>query len=132
MRIPWSKEMMIGHLSLDSDHERIIALVNGLNDAISTSANAGLQIDKYCQIIDCFGDHFAREEQIMLSTKYPDADSHRKEHWYLFDQLTKMTYLFECNAPMAEQNIIAFLNKWFFHHVMISDMKLASHLFGQT
>ena len=131
MRIPWSKEMMIGHLLLDSDHERIVALVNDLNDSISTSTNSGRLIDKYCQIIDCLGEHFAREEQIMISSRYPEADCHRKAHWFLFDQLTKMTYLLESNAPMAEQNIITFLNEWFFHHVMISDKKLAAHLFGQ-
>ena len=131
MRIPWSRELMIGHLLLDSDHERIVSLVNELNDSISSSVNRGELIDKYCQIIDCMGEHFTREEHIMILSKYPEADCHRKAHWYLFDQLTKMTHLLECNAPMAEQNIITFLNEWFFQHVMISDKKLAVHLLAQ-
>ena len=131
MRIPWSEQMMIGHLLLDSDHERIVALINDLNDSISSSANCGRLMDKYCQIIDSLGEHFTREEQIMISVKYPEADCHRKAHWYLFDQLTKMTHLLECNAPMAVQNIITFLNEWFFQHVMISDKKLAAHLLHQ-
>ncbi|MEI6558051.1 MAG: hemerythrin family protein [Rhodospirillaceae bacterium] len=131
MRIPWSEEMMIGHLLLDSDHEHIVALVNELNDTVSNCANRGLLVNKYCQIIDCLGEHFTREEHIMISSKYPEADCHRKAHWYLFDQLTKMTYLLESNAPMAEKNIITFLNEWFFQHVMISDKKLAAHLLGQ-
>ena len=67
----------------------------------------------------------------MISAQYPEADLHRKAHWQLFDQLTKMTHLLECRAPMAEQNIITFLNGWFFQHVMISDKKLAAHLLNQ-
>ena len=131
MHISWSQEMMIGHSLLDSDHERIVSLINDLNDSISSNSNFGRLIDEYCKIIDCLGEHFTREEQIIISTKYPDTDSHRKAHWYLFDQLTKMTYLLESNAPMAEQNIIIFLNEWFFQHVVISDKMLAVHLLGQ-
>ena len=61
MHIPWSKEMMIGHLLLDNDHESIVALVNDLNDSIHSNANRGQILDKYCQIIDCMGERFTRE-----------------------------------------------------------------------
>ena len=128
MRIPWSREMLIGHPQLDSDHELIVTLINDLNETILSSANRVFVIDKYCQIIDCVGEHFAREEHIMITSKFSETDCHRKAHWDLFDQLTKMTHLLECNAPMSEHNLILFLNEWFCHHVMVADRKLAEHL----
>jgi len=120
--------MKIGHSLLDSEHEHIVGLISDFGYKIKNHIVWRDVMNMYGEIVDCLLEHFVREEQIMVSAKYPYTDPHRSEHSYLFERLTAMTLQLEAECAGAEEDIILFLDEWFYTHVMISDRKFAEYL----
>ena len=132
MGIQWSDGMMIGHPSLDADHNAIIDKINDFEALIKCSTERNFLSQKYGEIVECLSDHFLREEQIMSAAKYLGTQNHASAHGELFSKLSDMTLLIENEHPDIESVILEFLHTWLFGHVMALDKAfvefLASHV----
>lgn len=88
--------------ALDLDHRKMIDQVNAITREIDTG-NAEDCKTLVADFVVFSKQHFAREEQLLVSIKYPDVDKHRKHHRDLFDKLDHMLEF----ARMAPENDIA-------------------------
>ena len=119
---------MIGHPVLDAEHATIIEKINDFEALIVCSSEKTDLSRLYGDIVECLSEHFIREEQIMMSARYHDAEKHTAAHGELFNKLSHMTLLIENSDPHVESVILDFLHKWFFGHVMTLDKAFVDFL----
>lgn len=125
----WNDRLMTGIAVIDSDHQRLVAMINDLYDAIQAGrSHAQIQgllgnLTEYTRV------HFAREERLFAATSYAEAAEHKAEHdgmvcWVeeILAQVEKATAV----APSLE--VMNYLKDWLFDHILGSDQRYVPHL----
>ena len=128
----WTKEMSVGVGILDSDHQKLVGLLNDLHDAL----RAGRSKDALGKILDSLIDytktHFAREERFFAQTNYPDTAAHKKLHDDLTRQVLDVQKKYKSGAtPVLSIEVMDFLKKWLVDHIQGTDKKYGPHLNGK-
>ena len=88
--IEWDESIALHIPAIDAQHKELIGWINALYDAVQKGEGAQL-IDEILQkLINYVCEHFAAEEQLMLSYNFPDFTSHRQEHDYFVQKLKEI------------------------------------------
>ncbi len=124
--VEWSEKMSVGVPELDADHKQIIEVINRLGadaddgtrrHAVRQSLFALLRYAEY---------HFAREEEVMAACQYPQIREHKREHRDFVDRINQLHRQFdeapEDTAAVVNEALLAFLEDWLNHHILIQDM----------
>ena len=79
-RLDWSSELSVCIPEIDAEHQRFIALVNALNEAII--GRKGLAVIRQCMqaIVDDAVAHFSHEEELFKEWGYSAAAEHAQKH----------------------------------------------------
>jgi hemerythrin len=125
--IKWTRKMSVGVPELDQDHKGLLAVINELEthgtdvadeEAVKRSLNWLL---RYAQT------HFAREQAVMRSCKYPLLSDHIDEHRDFIDRMQETIASYDesqAQAPAESRDeLIAYLENWWRHHILAEDMK---------
>ncbi|MCK5165794.1 MAG: hemerythrin family protein [Rhodospirillaceae bacterium] len=128
--ISWDYRLAIDGGSIDSDHKKIIEVINRFLSKVGKFESAAEIMDILEELHSQANDHFRREEELQRLIKYPDRDIHFTEHNRLS---TKLEKLMEEVRPTggAYVNIMGhkvadFIHEWLFTHILKSDMKMRS------
>ena len=115
---------------IDDQHKELLNLVNEF-----LSHSSGNEADEqvyFKSVIDhavnYIKTHFATEEKIMLATKFPEYDEHKKEHEKFVLTVVKTAKEYDAGKRMVLRNFANFLKEWVLTHVAIVDVKY-SHYF---
>ena len=125
----WSDKLSVGVEVFDSDHKRLVAMVNELFDAV----NAGKGKDALGRVLDGLvtytKTHFAREEEYFKKHGYPDMAAHMKEHHDLATQVLEVQKKWNAgqNAVLSME-VLNFLKNWLLQHIQGSDRKYGPFL----
>lgn len=123
-RLEWTDELTVGNATIDSDHRRLISLINRLDAAIVSGeepATLGSILD---ELATCTKAHFSREECLMQRIRYPEFNSHKSQHDGLLSDLTKIQRTFHSGELPLSERTSAFLSKWLILHICTSDIAL--------
>ena len=125
----WTEKMSVGVGVIDTDHQKLVSMVNELYDGIQ----AGKGKEKLGPVLDALVDytkmHFAREEKFFAQTVYPDAPAHKKEHEALTKQVADVQAKFKAGATSTlSLEVMNFLKNWLITHIQGSDKKYGPHL----
>jgi len=121
----WDGSLSVGNMMIDDDHRTLVACINDLFDA-------GIDDKAVVEhVLDVLGtytvQHFAREEELMGESHFPDLVAHKKEHALLLklylDHREKIT-----KGEESRDDVLKFLKMWLLGHIKQSDIKLAGHL----
>jgi hemerythrin-like metal-binding protein len=121
----------IGHPRIDADHEKLIGLVNRLDDAVQ----AGLFDDcrtLFDSFIEAAREHFAREEQILRAAGFPRLTQHCVYHWGLLQRAHSVRRMCGDMSDRTEirdcfENLVSFM----IDDVILGDMDFKSFLQDQ-
>ena len=83
----WTDELRTGHALIDSDHRKLITMVNALFDAMEKGQASDIVAKVMHNLIIYTKEHFAREEAEMMRINYAGALSHKSEHSALIRQV---------------------------------------------
>ncbi len=120
--IRWTPDMSVGIESLDSDHQKLLALINQLDDAIEQRKGQQQIGDVLTELINYTLYHFAREEALMDACKYPDAETHAHAHEVLRLQVTHIRDRFVSNPDsIHDREVLSFLKNWLTSHILGRD-----------
>jgi hemerythrin len=122
----WSQQLSLGNRFLDADHQRIIALINELHDAMQKRAGEAI-VGKvlFDLIVYCKG-HFMREEEHMIKIAFAGYNAHKQEHEALLAKVNTLHRAFkEGNGASLTIQTAHFLRDWLSSHILKSDMELA-------
>ena len=128
----WTEKMSVGIGVIDTDHQKLVSMVNELYDGIQ----AGKGKEKLGSVLDALVDytkmHFAREEKFFAQTAYPDSAAHKKEHEALTKQVADVQAKFKAGATSTlSLEVMNFLKNWLINHIQGSDKKYGPHLNGK-
>jgi len=129
--ITWGAEYSVGISSIDAQHQKLVVLVNDLNDAMAQGKGKDVLEKILAGLVDYPKTHFAHEESLFKTYGYPEATAHKMKH----DDLTKKVLQFQqdLNAGKAVMSvqIMSFLKDWLLNHIKGTDMKYSAFLKGK-
>lgn len=121
--VNWSNLFRLGIPRVDDDHERLLALLEGVLEALA----AGDPPDVVTSRIDVLATeteaHFAREEDLLDQADYPGLAAHRAEHDRLLSHLRHMRKLLQSGVPTGDDGskTALVLRDWLFQHIREDD-----------
>lgn len=126
-KIEWSNDLLVNVEAIDSDHQKLFALMNAIfSTAHHGAATINSAIGALCNYTK---EHFAREQESMRRTNYPALSAHIYEHEHLVFQLeTMINRLMEVGPAAVDESLAAFLEEWLTSHILKFDMEYAAYL----
>ncbi|MGO9483711.1 MAG: bacteriohemerythrin [Rhodomicrobium sp.] len=118
----WTDEFSVGIEEINSDHKRLLELVNELHDAVQAGAGRkvlGKILDGLMLYVNY---HFAHEEGLFLRLNYPGYERHRRQHQALTITVKEIHEDFQSGSSDAlPQQVLEFLKNWLYEHILGSD-----------
>lgn len=127
--ITWTTSCLVGHKTLDEDHQKLALLFNEVLAACSVGAESAIIERALEAAIALTRTHFAREEAVLEAAGYPDLAAHRQEHQVLMKQLLAFGGQLTGGAPMnVDPTVAGFLREWAVRHILGHDRGYAAYL----
>ncbi len=125
--IQWRDEYSVGSKAMDLQHQRLIDLINNVDELIQK----GSDLDKLDPVLDAVVDytktHFASEEAHMEKMGYPDLENHKDGHRVLTRQVSDICEEAKGRDPEVMSRMLVFLETWLIGHIVGIDKKYASY-----
>lgn len=126
--ITWSNQLSVGVQEIDTQHQKLVQLINGLHDhMLAGDANdiMGKVLDR---VIDYTGFHFGTEERLMAEHGYPESPAHKNEHQKLVATAVDLQSKLRTGQAHITMETMKFLRDWLQHHIMQSDKAFGAFL----
>ncbi|MBK7078288.1 MAG: hemerythrin family protein [Myxococcales bacterium] len=122
MLMEWGPKLSVGIQSFDAEHQKLVAMVNDLFDAINTGKGKEKLGVVLGALIDYTVTHFQHEEREMKAHNFPAFAKHKEEHDALTKQVAEVRQKFAAgnNAALSAE-VMAFLKNWLIKHIMGTD-----------
>lgn len=128
--IKWDPTLSVGVDVIDEQHKTWIKHLNSIEAAIETRQGPDKIAETLHFMVDYVHVHFAAEEKLMASQKYPDAREHEAKHAELRATLDGMEQDFrEDGATHTLAEAVGHtLSNWLRDHIHNVDQKLGTFL----
>ena len=124
MSLQWREQLSVGNDLIDSDHQRLIEIINQANHSLQANSRAGLlaaleDLDKYSR------QHFTLEEKIAEAVGFKGLGHLHDSHMGLLQKLGQIAHEIgdQWDKPTAD-HFGQFLRDWLINHVIKEDMLL--------
>jgi hemerythrin len=123
--VKWKKEYSIGVPKIDSQHKKIIGIVNQAMGLQFSDQNNNKEVEEVLDNLrNYFKEHFRTEEEYMLAHQYAGYELQRKEHSQFIDRLCEAEKEQYMNGRVTSINIFNFIWDWFSHHIIVLDKQI--------
>jgi hemerythrin len=127
--VTWSASYSIGVKLIDDQHKGLLDIVNDLfNHATGKEAEERIYfkevIDQAVQYIKM---HFQTEEKLMISTKFPGYEEHKKSHDEFTLMVVKSVKDFGSGKRLVLEKFAYFLKNWVLTHIAVEDKQYADY-----
>jgi len=119
--LTWNKSYSVGVQALDSQHTVLFGLLNDLHAAMMKGQAQSLTGPLLRKLADYTRSHFAAEEQMMASARYPGLTDHRAKHRDLIRQVEEFSGRFEKGEIALNLHLMNFLRDWLMNHIQKTD-----------
>lgn len=108
----WNPAYDTGIVSIDDDHHRMVAALNGIHDLIAGNAGAAAIAEALGEFHTAAAAHFALEERILQEERHPDFPARRQIHYRLLDQVRDVMDAYEAGAYGSGEQLPTTLRQW--------------------
>ena len=129
--IDWTPELSVSVKQIDEQHQRLVALVNDLHQAMKQGQGAQVLAETFTKLLDYTKYHFSTEEKLFEQYGYPRAKEHAAQHRDLEHQAAKLQADFDSGKVLVSVQVLEFLKEWVTKHIMGSD-KAYSAFFNEA
>jgi hemerythrin len=126
--ITWSRMLSTGINEHDTQHKKLIDLINQLNDAMLAGHGTNALGTVLAEMVNYTVLHFDHEEKLMEKHKYEDAQAHKAEHAKFVQTTGEFKKRFDSGHAVASAEIMDFLRGWLISHIMKTDKRFAHAL----
>jgi hemerythrin len=126
--ITWTNALSVGIKQLDEQHQHLVALINGLHDAMKAGTGKEVLGTTLKDLAEYTVYHFGTEEQLFKDHAYPDAPAHAAEHKQLTRQVLEVKRKFDLDQPVVTIDLLQFLRSWLNDHIKGVDKRYTSFL----
>lgn len=129
MRITWSPEYELGIAVIDRQHQRIVELINTLDQLLDDpDAHLGVSRVLY-DLVDYTESHFGFEEDLLQAAGFAGVDEHHGAHQNFARQISVMQRRHEAGEDVAGL-LLALLERWLVQHILAEDAGYAARVSG--
>jgi len=128
--LEWDESIALHIPAIDAQHKALIGWINALNDAVQKGEGELIIDETMKKLVNYVFEHFAAEEQLMLSYNFPGFTSHRQEHDYFVQKLKEIQGGFQDSAETS-RNTLDFLVDWIVCHIKGTDQNYGRFILGK-
>lgn len=121
--VKWEDKYSVGIESMDSQHKKIIQLINNVFDELRGEGKHARLMEIIDGLVDYTHVHFKSEETIFEKFGYSETEEHKAEHKKFITQLADFKKGFEEGKIPLTMDIVTFLEDWLFSHILGTDQK---------
>lgn len=121
----------VGIAEIDLQHRRLVEIINQIEAALDSGADAQSLRDLLDVLIQFTEFHFFSEEHFMRRHGFPGEAPHREGHHHLVDQLLALRAELTSTAKNEICHTIGFLADWLLDHIVNADRELGAFLQAQ-
>ncbi|HRS19487.1 MAG TPA: bacteriohemerythrin [Bacteroidales bacterium] len=126
--IIWNNMYSVNVESLDTQHKKLVELVNQLHDSIKSGQKDKVLTGIYNELIGYTITHFRDEEALMRKAGYADLEDHIDIHRSLVERVKKLQKDYFDGNPNAWNETLEFLRNWLLKHIAGTDKKYSQAL----
>jgi hemerythrin-like metal-binding protein len=127
--LSWNAQFSVGVPEIDVQHQRIVALINELYDAIESGESEAAVNRTLHALVDYTQTHFLFEERLMREAGYPDYADHVAMHEGLVLKVADLAEMNRQDGSVKLGNVlIGFLYDWLTHHILEHDKLYVPYL----
>lgn len=115
----WQEDLDTGIQVIDSQHKRIVEMINQLHDA-QAQHDRELLGNVIEELVDYTISHFAFEETLLEDSGYQFTRAHKKVHELFIKRVSDYRMRFEAGEDVAEE-LKGLLGRWLFNHIRNDD-----------
>lgn len=122
MPIEWLDDYATGIARIDQDHQRLVELINRVEDAIRNRYSSAAVAAIFEELEEYASEHFGREERLMADSGYDGLDAHIASHRLFVGQLeTLEAAIVASGDEVALDGLFEFLSTWLVSHILRED-----------
>jgi hemerythrin-like metal-binding protein len=124
----WADDMVIDGGPIDSDHKKLVDLVNELHSA--TTEGRGFEVIEkiMTELIGYTRAHLEREERLMASLRFPNLERHKIGHMHFAKQLDELQKKYSEGSLTVASQLSTVLRDWLSLHIRRSDKEIKMFL----
>ena len=126
--IEWGEELEIGLPSVDGQHEKLVSIINTLNDALEIGSANRVLSSVFDDLCDYTQFHFAYEEKLFKQYHYKETEKHIQEHQELIANIRVLKRKMREGDFMVSVETMSFLKDWLSVHILQSDKAFVPYL----
>jgi hemerythrin-like metal-binding protein len=126
--IEWNEDLTIGQQDIDTEHQQIMLTINQLHQAIGSGEPSSKVDAAFDRMMQYTRTHFAHEEALMESRRYPELSEHKRQHEGFVKRLTQLHGQYAGGHREAGVDLLNLLSSWWMTHISTADTRLAEHL----
>ena len=119
--IHWDNSFSVNVAEIDRQHERLVAMINELNDAMLQGKAKEVLGPLINRLFHYAETHFKTEETYFQRFGYPDAESHKREHADFVAKVRDFKGQFDKNLLGLSVEMLIFLSDWWRRHIKVVD-----------
>ncbi len=132
MQIDWNDSFRGGIESIDTQHHKLVKLVNDLGREMLRGRGSKVLLDVLGRLSDYTAFHFKAEEDLMKKHNYPDYEKHQGYHLEFKRELAEYVQRYRKGDSLLHQDVFRFIKNWVLWHIRDNahevDKKLARYL----
>lgn len=124
----WKDEYSVGIESLDTDHRKLLDLINKLQTAVHYQTGDIFEKEALDDVIAYTKYHFSREEKLMEEANYPDIIAHKETHKLMIDKVNGFVKDYENQGHEVLEDVANYLKNWLIEHINGTDQEYTAVL----
>ncbi len=119
--ITWGPKLEIGIGIIDSQHKRLVNLINQLDEAMKEGRGADAVGKTLEGLIDYTHTHFRTEQELLKEHDYEDYALHCREHRIFTDQIEIYRDRLDAGSLRISGDVMEYMRGWLLTHIGSSD-----------
>lgn len=126
--IVWSDALAVGITEIDTQHQKLVQLINGLHDHMLKGDAHEIMQKVLDRVIQYTVMHFQTEEALMAKHGYPHTPTHKREHADLTKHAVELQQKLNSGNGRITMETMTFLRDWLQNHILKTDKLFGAFL----
>ena len=122
-KMKWDATFSVGVPSMDQEHQRIIQMINTLQDQFVAASTPAAVAELLAQMTRYALEHFMHEEQLLAEHQYPRLLEQRAQHAGYRKKNQDLCRVTQGAIVRTPEALHTFLRQWWTHHILEEDMR---------
>jgi methyl-accepting chemotaxis protein/hemerythrin len=126
--LEWDSHFSVGFDVIDSQHKRLIEMINELYESFITGDARHKVSDIVNDMTEYANYHFLTEEQCFERYGYPNKEEHKALHGTFIEKVKEFRIGVESGKISVSYDIMTFLTHWLKEHILHEDKSYTEYL----